>query len=105
MEYNLRFFPSSKYSLFHNSDLFWSCIFYKLYTGCAKIKKNNSGTERLSAQTLKSLTFYLSRTLEINLLPSLFFNDKIVEHFCDTDCTVRMIIDERNAYKSVRNST
>jgi len=39
------------------------------------------------------------------LLPSSFFNDKIVEQFCDTDCTFRMIIDERNAYKSARNST
>ena len=32
------FFPS-KYSLFHNSNVFGSCIIYILYTGCAKIKK------------------------------------------------------------------
>ena len=32
-------FFSSKCSLFHNSNLFGSCIVYILYTGCAKIKK------------------------------------------------------------------
>ena len=42
----LRFF-SSKYSLFHNSNVFGSCIIHILYTGCAKIKKNNSGSKRL----------------------------------------------------------
>ena len=36
--YTLRFF-SSKCSLFHNSNLFSSCIIHILYTGCAKIKK------------------------------------------------------------------
>ena len=38
MVYTLRFF-SSKCSLFHNSNLFGSCIIHILYTGCAKIKK------------------------------------------------------------------
>jgi len=36
--YTLRFFPS-KCSLFHNSNVFGSCIIHILYTGCAKIKK------------------------------------------------------------------
>jgi len=36
--YNLRLL-SSKCSLFHNSNLFGSCIIHILYTGCAKIKK------------------------------------------------------------------
>jgi len=40
------FFPS-KCSLFHNSNVFSSCIIQILYTGCAKIKKNNSGAKRL----------------------------------------------------------
>ena len=31
-------FVSSKCSLFHNSNLFGSCIIHVLYTGCAKIK-------------------------------------------------------------------
>ena len=38
MLYTLRFF-SSKCSLFHNVNLFGSCIIHILYTGCAKIKK------------------------------------------------------------------
>ena len=33
------FFFSSKCSLFHNSDVFGSCVIHILYTGCAKIKK------------------------------------------------------------------
>ena len=37
MVYTLRFFPSSKCSLFHNSNVFGSCIIHILYTGCAKI--------------------------------------------------------------------
>jgi len=38
MVYTLRFFPS-KCSLFHNSNIFGSCIIHILYIGCAKIKK------------------------------------------------------------------
>ena len=38
MVYTPRFF-SSKCSLFHNSNVFGSCIIHILYTGCAKIKK------------------------------------------------------------------
>ena len=33
------FFSSSKYSLFHNANLFGSCIIHILYTGCVEIKK------------------------------------------------------------------
>jgi len=47
MVYTLRFFSSSKCSLFHNCNVFGSCIIHVLYTGCAKIKKNNSGPNRL----------------------------------------------------------
>jgi len=39
MVYTLGFFPSSKCSLFHNSNVFGSCIIHILYTGWAKIKK------------------------------------------------------------------
>ena len=42
------FFLSSKCSLFHNSNVFGSCIIHILYTGCAKIKKNNSDVKRLN---------------------------------------------------------
>jgi hypothetical protein len=41
------FFSSSKCSLFHNSNVFGSCIIHILYTECAKIKKNNSDAKRL----------------------------------------------------------
>jgi len=34
----LRFF-SSKYSLFHNSKIFGSCVIHIFYTGCVKFKK------------------------------------------------------------------
>jgi len=47
MVYALRF-CSSKYSLFHNSKVFGFCIIHMLYTGCVKIKKNNSGAKRLN---------------------------------------------------------
>jgi len=39
MLYILRFFFSSKFSLFHNANFFGSCIIHNLYTGCAEIKK------------------------------------------------------------------
>jgi hypothetical protein len=48
MVYTLSFFSSSKCSLFHNSNVFGSCIIHILYTLCAKIKKNNSGVKRLN---------------------------------------------------------
>ena len=38
MVYTLRFFPS-KCSLFHNYNVFGSCIIHILYAECAKIKK------------------------------------------------------------------
>ena len=38
MVFTLRFFPS-KCRLFHNSNVFGSCIIRILYTVCAKIKK------------------------------------------------------------------
>jgi len=46
MLYTLRFF-SPKCSLYHNANLFGSCIIHILYTGCVKIKKNNSGAKGL----------------------------------------------------------
>ena len=38
MVYTLRFFPPSKCSVFHNSNVFGSCIIHNSYTGCAKIR-------------------------------------------------------------------
>ena len=47
-------FLSSKCSLFHNSNVFGSCVIHILYTGCAQIKKNNSGVKRLTFRRLTS---------------------------------------------------
>ena len=58
------FFFSSKCSLFHNANLFGSCVSHILYAGCAKIKKNNSDAkgltveERLLRSTFKLNTLY-----------------------------------------------
>ena len=45
-------FFSSKCSLFHNSNVFVSCIFHIICTGCAKIKKNNSGAKSLNSSDI-----------------------------------------------------
>ena len=45
--YSPFFSPFWKCSLFHNSNVFGYCIIHILYTGCAKIKKNNAGAKRL----------------------------------------------------------
>ena len=46
------FLSSSKCTLFHNSNVFGSCVIHILHTGCAKIKKNNSGAKRLIRRSL-----------------------------------------------------
>jgi len=53
MVYTVHFF-SSKCSLYHNSNVFDSCIIHILYTGCDKIKKINSGAKRLMDVALAS---------------------------------------------------
>ena len=53
------FFFSSKCSLFHNANVFGSCIIHILYTGCAKIKKNISGAKWLSIINLQ--IFFVQR--------------------------------------------
>ena len=60
----VRFF-SSKCSLFHNSNVFGSCIVDILYTGCAKIK-NNSGAKRLTF--LKDVSFEAGSVIVLDLL-------------------------------------
>ena len=47
MVYTLSFF-SSKCILFHNSNLFGSCVIHILYTGVLKLKKNNSGAKKVN---------------------------------------------------------
>ena len=75
MLYTLRFFFSSKCSLFHNANLFGFCIIHILCTGYAKIKKNNNnsgakGTMELqlfAAKELKTEFSYNLRCNEIHL--------------------------------------
>ena len=62
MLYTLRFF-SSKCSLFHNANLFGSCIIHILYTGCAKIKKNNCGAKVLISRLRNQM--YATRQLPL----------------------------------------
>jgi len=52
-------FFSSKCSLFHKSNVFCSYIIHILYTGCAKIKKNNSGAKRLINWPINMFTNFL----------------------------------------------
>ena len=54
MLYNLLFF-SSKCSLLHNDNLFGSRVIQILYTGCAKLKKNNSGAKGLTLFRINDL--------------------------------------------------
>ena len=43
--------------MFHNSDVFGSCIIRILYTGCAKIKKNSGAkTLKENVETLVAAT-------------------------------------------------
>ena len=65
MVYTLRFF-SLKCSLFHNSNLFGSCIIHILYTECAKIKKNNSGAKRLIKVYLLVSELYIHQNARCN---------------------------------------
>ena len=63
--YTVLFF-SSKCILFHNSNVFGSCIIHILYTGCAKIKKSNYGTKRLMA-------FYGTSLYTVECFPGVTF--------------------------------
>ena len=75
MVYTLRFF-SSKCSLFHNSNIFGSCIIHILDIGCAKIKKKIMH-QRVNAVHMhanrvrynKSLLFFYAPTREMGGVP------------------------------------
>ena len=53
--YTLLFF-SSKYSLFHNSHVFGSCIIHILYTECAKIKNCSIVTSAAPRRAVLNVT-------------------------------------------------
>ena len=53
------FFFSSKCSLFHNANLFGSCMIHILYTGCTKIKKKNNSDAKGLKGTRVNLTIHV----------------------------------------------
>ena len=82
----LSVFFSLKCSLFHNSNLFGSCIIHILSTECAKIKKNNSGAKRLISTSRyelgdselkggRGLVIYFVNTLRL-----------LIGNFCNRKC-------------------
>ena len=78
---------ASKCRLFHNSDIFSSCIIHILYTGVLKLKENNSGAKSL---TLVYTLFFSSSKC------SLFHNSNVfgscIIHILYTGCAKIKII-------------
>ena len=73
MVYTLRFFSSSKCSLFHNSNVFGSCIIQILYTGCAKIKKKMIPARKgYKNVRLNQLMVYSTLNSETEQLPAIW---------------------------------
>jgi len=66
----LSVFFSPKCDLFHNSNIFSSCIIHILYTGCAKIKKNNSDANSLMSFRI-IITGYCENHTEHMQMPKL----------------------------------
>ena len=59
--------------MFHNSNIFGSCIIHILYTECAKIKTNNSGAKRLTAIGLSpGVSGYLTCKQNMKLVTTKF---------------------------------
>jgi len=65
------FFSLQKCGLFHNSNVFGSCIIHILYTGCAKIQKNNSGAKRLALSAVLGLMSSSNRYAPMLVFPQL----------------------------------
>ena len=78
-----------KCSLFHNSNVFGSCIFHILYTGCAKIKKNAVCFIILTYLVPAFFTFYIQGVLKLKKC-SLFHNSNVfgscIFHILYTGC-------------------
>ena len=92
---------------FHNSNLFGSCIIHILYTtGVLKLKKNNSGAERLLSSDLnQTLIFtagfwkipgYWSLYKFVQLYPSFsMWTDRHRQPLIDTDSHDELIVSVR----------
>jgi hypothetical protein len=76
MVYTLRFLSSSKYSLFHNSNVFGSCVIHILYTGCAKIRKNNSGVKSLNRKVILTSCRYSLYFINIQTKKKIYLLNK-----------------------------
>jgi hypothetical protein len=77
---------------FHNSKVFGSCIIHILYTGCAKIKKNNSGVKRLIILPLmRILQWNLKQTTDTFLFISHTTNLLLFKFRCNIFIGVRII--------------
>ena len=77
MLYTLRFF-SSRCSLFHNANLFGSCIIHILYTGCAEIKKKNSGAKGLT-NLMHKILFYNKFIIRLHMFRALCAHHQAVK--------------------------
>jgi len=77
--YTLRFF-SSKCSSFHNSNVFGSCVIHILYTGCAKILKNDSGAERLITPWSTVLLEKLTGSQLVKNFPAIYGTQTVHYH-------------------------
>jgi len=64
MVYTLPFF-SAKCSLFHNSNLFGSCIIHILYTGVLKLKNNSDAKSLISTPTNAHTQNFYIKTFKI----------------------------------------
>jgi hypothetical protein len=63
-------FSSSNCSLFHNSNVFGSCIIHILYIGVLKLKKNNSGTKMLISVEMHILLLTIPLLLTHSMVQS-----------------------------------
>ena len=73
----LSVFFSSKCSLFHNVNLFGSCIIHILYTGCAKIKKK---TRSVYDCTVEDVEYICNSNSTLCFLYCCCYNVSIVTH-------------------------
>ena len=68
-------FFSSKCSLFHNANLFGSCIIHILYTGCAKIKRKIIPAQRVnSGRTCITVHFQVEHSVQYVHFIALYYS-------------------------------
>ena len=70
------FFLSSKCSLFHNSNIFDSCIIHILYTGCAKFKINNNSGAKILIFALRNFLRTRLKRREVRRMIIFFYPQK-----------------------------